>query len=155
MKKLLQPNFVIPGLIILLLFFFTLNACKKKDEVDNEPTSGEIVSGEWSANTGFGKLEFEVNSASTHVTEIELDFNNWTIGISTFNNSITYSSTPGWAITNRQFSFTKNINPFPPGSQEIVINGTFSVAGNTASGTWSANFDGLTDSGNWSGVPSN
>ena len=153
MKKLLQPNYVVPSLIVLLLFFFTLSACKKDNEVEDEAPSSEIVTGSWEATTGFGKLEFEVNSAGTHLIEIEFDFSNWTIGNSTFNNSISYTVIPGWPITNRQFSVTKNLNPFPPGDQIMEINGTFNAAGNSASGTWSADFDGNTDSGSWTAVP--
>jgi len=90
-----------------------------------------------------------VYSESTHITEFSLNFDGWTIGNSTRNGTITISSDPGWQISDRQFSFSRDLNPFPSGSEIMTINGTFSENGKEASGTWEADFDGSTDSGTW------
>ncbi len=156
MKKLALSTLTFISISLLLILSFCFDSCKKdEDKKVDPPVSTEIVIGNWKATCGFGTFNFVVNSSQTYISEFSLNFDSWSMGNSTYNGTMTMSSTPGWQISNRQFSFSKNLNPFPPGSQMMTITGTFNAAGTGASGTWNANYDGVTDSGNWTAIPLN
>lgn len=156
-KQLLHKFFIVYILFILsgLLVFISCS----KDSNGNDITGGttgpqKITSGNWTASTDFGVFDFVVNSESTYITDITITFDNWTIGSTTHNGSIGIGSTPGWQISNRQFSIVQDLNPFQ--SDEIMtFSGTFPDTGKEASGTWEADFDGSTDSGTWQASPVN
>lgn len=116
---------------------------------------GEIVSGTWNATSGFGGFDFIVNSEATYITKFKLTFDNWRIGNHTLNGSITisYTTGPGWQITDRQFSFVSDLAPYPSTGHIMTISGSFHANGSEASGTWHADFDGSTDSGTWQASP--
>lgn len=101
-------------------------------------------SGDWTASTAFGTLDFTVNQASTYVTKITLSFSNWK-GRS---GSVSSSKDPGWQISNRSFKIETSIM-----SDQWTINGTFENNGNKASGNWSAMIGGQTESGTWQASP--
>ncbi len=156
MKHLTMRKTYFSCLSVIVILLISFSSCKKDDDNnDDPPASTEIVVGKWKATCGFGTFEFTVNPARTYITEFSLKFDSWTMGYSTFNGTMNLSSTPGWQITNRQFSFSKNLNPIPPGSQMMNISGTFNSLGTGASGNWDANYDGITDSGSWTAVPLN
>ena len=146
--------------IFLSIVLFSFLSCSD-DNSEDEP--GPIVSGNWTTttDTGFGTLDFIVNSEGTHINEFDLTMY-WTIGNISFDGSHLISRyTNGMPIVDRQFSFTYDMEVgFPPYSSStltLTINGTFSVNGKTAEGDWNASKsepNGGTDSGNWTASPS-
>jgi hypothetical protein len=150
-KNISKQLLIFPFLLIIPV---CIMSCEEDDEDSkNQSDTNQIVPGAWKANAEFGTIDFIVNSESTYIIEFEVDFDNWTMGITTYNNSIRFSSDPGWKITDRKFSFSQNLSPFPSEKEEFTINGTFNDKGDKAEGSWEADFNGLTDSGNWQGAP--
>ena len=151
MKNPSLTKFFLTGILLALVGLFYFISCgKDSDKITNGGTEpAKIESGKWTATAGFGTFDFTVNSESTHITEFSLNFDGWTIGNTTHNGTITISRDPGWQISDRQFSFSRDLNPFPTSSQTMTIDGTFDDNGREASGDWEADFDGSTDSGTW------
>ncbi len=157
MKNLLAPKRMYLFYVFPVVLLFCLLSCKD----DNSETGpGQIESGNWTATmtTGFGSFDFIVNSESTHIGEFSITLNG-TLGNTTFNgSSFTTRSTPGWQITDRGFSFSGNWNlgspPFESEILTITIDGSFSEKGDAADGNWNADFDGSSDSGEWTANPS-
>jgi len=112
---------------------------------------GEITSGTWEATAEFGGFDFVVNSESELITEIKYIFSDWSIGTTTLSGSVIVSSNPGLDISDRHFQTTYNF--FGDPDDHLTIEGTFNAKGNKASGTWSAEYNGVTDSGVWQAVP--
>ncbi len=106
---------------------------------------------EWTADTDFGGFDFIVNPNGDAITKITLKFSNWK-GRS---GSISVSDPSGWAISNRKFEIKIDLSdPLDPQDKEIwTFNGTFSVSGDQASGTWKAVINGSTYSGSWKAFP--
>ncbi|MEJ2637197.1 MAG: hypothetical protein P8184_18170 [Calditrichia bacterium] len=159
MKNQSLQKFIVLCILIMLGGSLIFLSCSKDSDNDNI-TGGitgpqKISSGEWNANTDFGGFDLIINSESTYITKITITFDNWSIGSGTHNGSIIISRTPGWQISNRQFSISTDLNPIPPGHKIMTFNGTFHDNGNEASGTWEADFDGAADSGNWEGCCAN
>lgn len=155
MKNLLGTKLFFVSNIFLVVVLFCFLSCGDDDNITNGNKGPvKIASGKWTATIGFGTFDFIVNSESSQIMELKLNFDGWEIGNTTHNESITFTyGTSGIPIANRQFTFAKDIN-FASPVDIITINGTFSESANTAEGEWNANFDGLTDSGNWQASPS-
>ena len=100
--------------------------------------------GDWTATTAFGSFDFIVNSASTYITQITLNFSNWK-GRS---GSVITSRDPGWSITNRSFKIETSI-----AGDQWTVEGTFAESGDKASGTWKVITSGQTESGSWQASP--
>ena len=108
----------------------------------NQPRSGD-----WQVQTDFGNFIFTVNSGGTLITKLVTTFSNYSCGGITQNGTITTEQSPGWSISNSQFTIEKSVNP--TGSITITISGTFDKSGEKASGTWDINVAGTNCSGNW------
>lgn len=108
-------------------------------------------SGDWTATTGFGSLDFQVNQESTAITSIKYNFSSWTCGIVTLSGSVGISSPSGWAISDRQFTIKNTLDMV--GNQTMTISGSFGDSGDQASGTWKAVMYGSTCSGTWEASP--
>jgi photosystem II stability/assembly factor-like uncharacterized protein len=132
-------------LVVLMLITFT--------PVGYNPVFAQPQSGEWKIQTEFGEMVLTVNSEGTHITKLTIAFSDYKCGSVTQGGTITQQTTPGWPITNNQFSFTTSIDP--SGSIKFSVHGTFNQSGNEASGTWSINSYGTTCSGTWNHTLSN
>ena len=102
----------------------------------------QIPPGEWSGPAGFGELSFTVDSTSTSLIQLVVNYIDFSCGIVVIDGTSTVTSS--WAITDRQFSITTGTF-----DGEITINGTFDETGKYASGTFYAVFYGTTCSGTW------
>jgi hypothetical protein len=100
-----------------------------------------IATGQWTGSTTGMALEFNVSADARYVTQMKYTFSGLTCGGATLvSGSVIRSTTPGWEITNRQFSI--------PATQNVPgISGTFGDNGTTVTGTWTW----LTCSGPWTG----
>ena len=110
--------------------------------IDAQPRSGD-----WTVSTDFGEFVFTVDSNGTHITKLSITFSSFSCGGVTQNGTITTETSPGWPITNSQFTIEKSINP--SGTITMTIEGTFTQMGDEASGTWSVNVSGSICSGIW------
>jgi uncharacterized protein YjdB len=99
--------------------------------------------GPWQALTGFGGFVLTVNDASTAITEILYDFQDWACGPATRNGMVGVTSS-GWSITGGQFTIENTIDP----NLTITVQGTFE-SNNHATGEWTAVSYGTTCSGSW------
>jgi hypothetical protein len=90
-----------------------------------------IATGAWNATSPEGfSVVFTVNAAADYVTEVRVTFSGLSCGGQTLTSgTVTSSRDPGWAISNRQITFSLS-NP------ALSITGTFSDNGTAASGTW-------------------
>ncbi len=134
------------GIICLLLIFFP---CCKKTPTSADDVQNPITTGDWTTTAGFGNFDFTVNSARSHITQIVYRFSNWTCGPVTTSGTVTVSSDPGWAISERSFEIEREVHD----NVLLTINGTFADSGSQVSGTWVANSYGTTCSGSFSGSP--
>ena len=125
-------------LIVLLLCGFGKNY--------SQPRSGD-----WEVTTDFGEFIFTVNPNGTYITKLVVTFSNFTCGSITQNGTISTQTSPGWDISNNQFTIVNYINPTH--TIKMTIDGTFSEEGNKASGTWNLNVSGTNCSGNWNYFP--
>ncbi len=99
--------------------------------------------GEWIASTKFGELRFTVNSSSTGITKIHLEFERYECGGVTWESGgVTFENTSPSPITGRKFTFEAYVNPW-----DFVVQGEFDEAGMNASGTWQ--ITGKNCSGEW------
>ena len=107
----------------------------------------QSISGDWKAVTDFGEFIITVNSEGTYITKLVTTFSSFSCGGVTQNGTVSSQVSPGWPISNNQFTIEKSINP--TGTITMSLNGTFIEAGAQASGTWSINVSGTTCSGSW------
>jgi hypothetical protein len=102
--------------------------------------------GSWSGTAGFGELSFTVDSTSTSITQLVINYTDFSCGGVLSNGTITVTSS--WPVSDRQFNITTG-SP----DREITISGTFDITGEYASGTYDAGFNGTTCSGTWDAIP--
>lgn len=144
-------NYILKFGSILILMFLLVFCKSSPTSPDSQP--GDTVknpkSGDWSAVTDFGGLEFTVSADSKYISKVKYTFSNWN-GRS---GSISLSSNPGWAITERKFEIKNDLDPDAFKKEEWIIKGTFANSGETASGTWSVVLNGTNHSGTWNGKP--
>lgn len=107
-----------------------------------------IASGRWSTSTDFGGFEFVVNDETNFITEVKYIFDG---DGNTSGGSIVITSSPGWPIIDRNFSITNKLSP--SSNDQIIIIGSFSSDGKTASGTWDAIFNNASFDGIWTALP--
>ena len=101
-----------------------------------------IATGEWHGSTTGMALDFTVSANAQYVTPMKYTFSGLKCGgAELVSGSVTRSTTPGWEITNRQFTIPAT--PSVPG-----ITGTFGDNGTTVTGTWTW----LTCTGSWTGA---
>ncbi|MBE0593335.1 MAG: hypothetical protein IH616_13135 [Gemmatimonadales bacterium] len=108
-----------------------------------------VAPGDWTATPTpvFGTVNFTVNPQSSAITYFRFNFNSYTCGSAVpFSGSVGMGST--WPITDRQFSFDRDVL-----SDHIVFEGTFNTIGDQASGTWELTRSGNICSGTWQGSP--
>jgi hypothetical protein len=106
--------------------------------------------GDWKVPTRFGQFVLSVNSDGTQIIKLATTFSNYTFGGITQNGTVTSQPSPGWPISNRQFTLTTSINP--TGTIKLTISGIFIQSGDQASGTWSMLVSGQTDAATWGPV---
>lgn len=105
------------------------------------------MSGDWKVPTDFGEFIFTVNSECTNITKLVLTFSDWTCGGVKQSGGVTFNVSPGWSISNNQFTINSSVDP--SGHIKVTINGTFYEPGDNASGTWSFDVYGTICSGSW------
>ena len=140
-RRLLRWTSIVTLATLILYGFSTLQA---------QPRSGD-----WKAPTGFGELEFTVNSAGTHINKLIFRFSNWTCGPVTWGGgSVTTTWPPGGGIpiSNNQFTYETYFDIGSTKNQKMTVSGTFNQTGDLASGTWVAVNYGVTCSGSWGPV---
>jgi len=107
--------------------------------------------GDWRAPTDFGEMGFTVNSDGTKITKLIFAVSNWSCGrVSGSWTTTVYwvDPTAGWPISNGQFTIIHSSSM--SGLSTIwTVNGTFTQAGDQASGTWGFSVSGTICSGNW------
>jgi hypothetical protein len=133
-QKLIQGTFRVMVISFLLSGYGRINALPR--------------SGDWRVTTDFGEFVFTVNPAGTQITKIIFTFVNFTCGPIRTSGGITITSQ--WPITNNQFAITNSWSSQP--LVTMTINGTFTQAGDQASGTWSENVAGTICPGSWGPV---
>jgi parallel beta-helix repeat protein len=111
------------------------------------PVNAQPQSGDWNIQTAFGELGLTVNPEGTYITKLSVTFSDYSCGGVTQNGTVAKQSTPGWSISDNLFSIATAINP--GGTISITIDGTFTQAGDEASGTWEINVSGTICSGDW------
>lgn len=140
------------ALLLVAGLAFAVMGCKDKSEPTAPPSTAPPRAGDWKATTGFGEMVFTVNSTRTHINQIVFRWlqTGWTCGIVTYvGGSLTIRYGSGLPITDRQFSlFEGTLGPISE-NEKMTVTGTFNQAGNSASGTWSANMRGVICSGTW------
>lgn len=105
------------------------------------------LSGEWVIPADFGEFKLEVNNDGSYITKVTTTFSSFACGGVTQNGTMSSQSSPGWQILNSQFDIQISIDPF--GNIKMTYTGTFTEAGNEASGEWSCNVNGSVCSGDW------
>ena len=129
--------------LVFISLLFLISCSKEGDSGNSSPKSGV-----WNVSTEFGGFVFTVNSDGTNITEIAITHSNWSCGGVTLGGTLTLSSNPGWAITNRDFTIEQSFDPMSD-NQVLTITGTFNNSGNEASGEWTEKVYGSTCSGTW------
>jgi hypothetical protein len=113
-------------------------------------TQAQPMNGDWRVPTRFGQFVLTVGPNRTEITKLATTFSSYTFGGITQNGTVTSMPSPGWQITNNQFTINTNISP--TGSIRLTITGTFVPAGDQASGTWTMVVNGQTDAASWGPV---
>jgi hypothetical protein len=134
-RKLLKWTFSVTLIAILLSGY---------SRIDAQPQSGD-----WTVQTDFGEFVFTVNPDGTLITKLIITFSSFTCGSVTQSGTMIFSTSPGWPISNNQFTIDIWIN-FP--NISMTITGTFIETGYQASGTWSVNVSGTICAGDWGGI---
>jgi len=67
--------------------------------------------GDWKVPTRFGQFVFTVGPNSTEITKLAITFSSYTFGGNTQNGTVTTLPSPGWQISNNQFTINNNISP--------------------------------------------
>ena len=116
----------------------------------NTPVYAQPKSGEWHCPADFGEFVLTVNNEGTYISKVAYNFSSWSCGSVRLSGGMSISSSPGWPITDLQFSFKNNLGI--SGNQSMSIGGTFKDSGEEVSGTWSANMSGTICSGEWGPV---
>jgi hypothetical protein len=142
-----------PLLYALTLTLLALPAgCGGDDDGDGTgPEAPQAIqSGTWSATAEFGTFTFTVASGGAAIEELSFTFASWKCGSASAMTSgtVTQSRSPGWSIGNRAVSISVDFDPFG-NSQTINLTGTFQDNGTSASGSWSAAWNGGNCSGSW------
>ena len=114
---------------------------------DGTVIMSEIVPGTWTVATGFGTLEFVVDSSSTGITKVSYHFSDFSCGGIPFSGTLSVSkTTPPWPLSDRQFAIETFLTP---GVSQMTISGTFDGTGEEASGTWEVSVPADTCAGTW------
>jgi hypothetical protein len=99
-----------------------ISCSKDSDDITGGTTGPQKIStGEWNASTDFGEFDFTViDTDSTCIEEITINFDNWTIGGGTHNGSVTIKQIkPKWKISNRNFFISVDLDPSPSSTQRM------------------------------------
>lgn len=117
-----------------------------------EGAVGSPVPGYWHGTAEFGEVEFRLTADGTAVDSVELDFQAFSCGdVDSASGSITLTSAAGWPVSGDQFSI--NLTLSHTLDQEMRLAGRFADAGTTASGTYTADFNGSLCEGTWTAAP--
>jgi hypothetical protein len=99
--------------------------------------------GEWVASTKFGELRFTVNSSSTGITKIHLEFDQFKCGGVTWESGgVTFENASPSPISGGKFTVEAYVNPW-----DFVVQGEFDETGMYVSGIWQVRSKGC--SGEW------
>jgi hypothetical protein len=110
------------------------------------------VTGAWTGSSGFGDIDFQVSSDGTAIEEVKLSFIDFSCGnVVSTSGSITFSSNPGWPITEDEFTIDLTLSNSL--DQEMQIRGSFEDGGTTATGTYIADFNNTECQGTWNAMP--
>ena len=139
---------LLPSAMGILLILLTVGCGDDNGTGPEGPKA--IQTGTWNGSAGFGSLSLEVVSGGTLIKKVTFNFSSWRCGSAsgTSSGSVSTERDPGWPISDRAFSISLDYDPFGS-SQTIDMNGTFGADGASASGSWSANWNGGTCSGSW------
>lgn len=113
------------------------------------PTGSSPMSGDWSAQTDFGKIAFTVNPDGTVVSVMAVKMSNWTCGGDTLTTSLQVSADPPWSISDGQFSAHANLGDSSTDPNDLYVDGSYDKAANKFSGTWEQDAYGTTCTGKW------
>ncbi len=113
------------------------------------PTGSSPMSGDWSAQTDFGKIAFTVSPDGTAVSVMSVKMSNWTCGGDTLTTSLQVSNEPPWAISDGQFSAHANLGDSSTDPNDLFVDGEYDKAANKFSGTWEQDAYGTTCTGTW------
>lgn len=137
--------------VLVLLVAVSAVACDGDGGTGPE-TPKAIQTGTWTATAEFGSFSLVVASGGALIEKVTFSFSNWRCGssASTTSGTVSQERTPGWAVTDRAFTIEADFDPFGD-SQTITLSGTFGDDGSSATGSWSADWNGGTCSGTWQG----
>jgi len=114
--------------------------------------SGSPVVGGWIGTSGFGQIEFQVTSDGAAIEEVNLIFMDFSCGnIVSGSGYIMFSNSPGWPITDGEFSIDLTLSHTL--DQEMQLQGTFTDAGTTVTGTFTADFNDTVCQGTFDAAP--
>ena len=142
---------------IIVLLLFTLIACADGGSGNGDDGSNDIVietirSGQWSGNSEFGEVEFEVTSDSTGIESLKVIFSDYTCGTITHGGSITLTFNPADDINNRNIDIDITLGGFQS-NDYIAIEGTFESSGDYISGNFELDNGVAVCSGSWAAQP--
>lgn len=111
-------------------------------------TNGTPVEGLWTGTSDFGEIEFEVSSDGNYIEKLKIIFVDFSCGIvASTSGSITFSKSPGWSISDGEFSMHVTLSQTQ--NREMDITGFFGNGGTDATGTYTADYDGTICQGAW------
>jgi hypothetical protein len=112
--------------------------------MNNVQTGSSPLSGDWNADTEFGRIAFSVDPEGGVVTTAVIEVTNWTCGGTTLTAEL--QSISQWPISNGNFAGMVNLN----GSfHTIRIDGSYDEVNKKFSGTWEQNAHGTLCSNTW------
>lgn len=113
-----------------------------------KPTGSSPMSGDWSAQTDFGKIAFTVDPDGVGVTVIFVELRNWTCGnVTTTTGNLAIYDPPS-SIDNGHFSGSVNLSDNSY-IDEIDISGTYDQTNDKFFGNWKHRAYETTCTGTW------
>jgi hypothetical protein len=112
---------------------------------NNQPTGSSPMSGDWIAQTTFGRFAFTVDPTGENVTTSVVNITNFTCGGTTLTTELQTINT--WPIMDSQFSAAIDLNPGH--IEDLSIDAKFDPKTKKFSGTWEDDEYGTHCSGTW------
>jgi hypothetical protein len=117
-----------------------------------EAAVGSPMAGYWEGAAGFGELEMRLGSHGTRVNQVRLNFQNFSCGeVEAISGSMTITPEEVWPIEADAFSILLPLSRTL--DREMRLQGRFAHAGTTASGAYTADFNGTLCTGTWTAAP--
>jgi len=116
--------------------------------ISNVPTGSSPMSGDWNANTEFGRFAFTVDPDGKNVTTAVLEISGWTCGNTKITTNTQELNT--WLINSGEFiaDFELDSNHL----HTLTLNGAYDEENGKFSGIWTEDEHGTICSGTWESI---